>query len=106
MPIPILNEELAYFTGIPDRDIFCQVIDYGIDYPKGAPKSLCEVSYAELKTGRVEVMGKKIPAAPLSSYPMARRIAGILKEWIAGRGFTLGVPQLGLPTVAHSLKVE
>ncbi len=101
VPIPILNEELAYFTGISDKDIFCQVIDYGIDYPAGVARSLGEVSYAELKTGRVEIMGKSVPAAPLSSYPMARRIAGILKEWIASGAFTLGIPQIKMPTVPH-----
>jgi len=106
IPIPILNEELAYFTGISDRDIFCQVIDYGIDYPNGVARSLGEVSYAELKTGRVEIMGKSIPAAPLSSYPMARRIAGILKEWIASKGFTLGIPQVQMPTAPHDMNID
>ena len=89
VPIPILNEELAYFTGIPDRDILCQVIDYGIDYPDGQAKTLAEVSYEQLKSGRIEVMGKSVPTAPLSSYPMARRIANILKEWVSERGFIL-----------------
>jgi uncharacterized protein (DUF39 family) len=106
IPIPILNEELAYLTGISDRDIFCQVVDYGIDYPNGVARSLGEVSYAQLKTGRVEVMGKSIPTAPLSSYPMARRIAGILRDWITKQGFTLGVPQITLPTVGHTLKID
>lgn len=101
IPIPILNEELAFFTGVSDRDIYCQVVDYGFDYPDSIGRTLAEVSYAELKTGRIEIMGKSIPSAPLSSYPMARTIAGILKDWIRSGEFTLGTPQIPLPTVPH-----
>jgi len=99
IPIPILNEDLAQFTGVADRDLYCQVVDYGEDYTNAVSRSLGEVSYAELKTGKIELMGKTIPAAPLSSYPMARTIADRLKAWIAGGSFTLGVPQMPLPTV-------
>ena len=99
VPIPILNEELAYFTGVSDEEIFCQIVDYGIDYPDAINRSLGEVSYARLKSGSIEVMGKSIPSAPLSSYPMARKIAGILKSWVAEGGFTLGIPQVPLPSV-------
>lgn len=106
IPIPILNEELAYFTGIADEELFCQVIDYGNDYPLGQAKSLAEVSYAELKTGRVEINGKSIPAAPLSSYPMARTIALQLKDWIQHQKFTLGIPQMPIPTVSCDIKIE
>jgi uncharacterized protein (DUF39 family) len=99
VPIPILNEELARFTGVADKDLFCQVVDYGIDYPNAVNRSLGEVSYAELKTGRIELNGKTIPAAPLSSYPMAVKIAGILKSWITEGHFILGVPQATLPSI-------
>ncbi|TAL39778.1 MAG: hypothetical protein EPN93_00605 [Spirochaetes bacterium] len=99
VPIPILNEELARFTGVSDKDIFCQVVDYGEDYPNAVNRSLAEVSYEELKSGKIEVMGKSIPSAPLSSYPMARKIADRLKGWIQEGGFTLGVPQIPLLTV-------
>lgn len=100
IPIPIVNPDLAYFTGQSDRDIRCQVIDYGNDYPYGSGASLGEISYAELKTGKIEVMGKMIDTAPLSSYPMARNIAIALKEWIKN-GFTIGEPQIPLPTVPY-----
>ena len=105
VPIPILNKDLAYFTGLSDKDIYCPVVDYGNDYPSGIGRALGEVSYAELKTGRIEFMGKTIDAAPLSSYPMARTIALELKEWIM-KGFTIGVPQIPLPTVPHGKEDE
>ena len=99
IPIPIINEEMAYFTGQSDADIYCQVVDYGIDYPNAIDRSLGEVSYQELRSGKINVMGKEIPTAPLSSYFMAREIATKLKEWIIKNKFTLGIPQLSLPTV-------
>jgi uncharacterized protein (DUF39 family) len=103
IPIPILNEDLAFFTGLSDSDIKAQIIDYGIDYPDGNPRSLGEVTYAELKSGYVNFRGKTIPSSPLSSYPKARQIALILKEWVKN-GFTIGVPQIQMPTVPFSKK--
>ena len=101
IPIPILNEDLAYFTGVSDRDIVCPIVDYGTDYPNAINRNLGEISYAELKSGRIEINGKTVPTTPLSSYPMANRIAGVLKEWIRNGDFTLGIPQIPLPTVPY-----
>ncbi len=98
IPIPIINEEMAYFTGIGNKDIMYQVIDYGIDYPNNISRSLGEVSYQELQSGQVELQGKSVPSSPLSSYYLARQIAGVLKDWILKAGFTLGQPQIQLPT--------
>ncbi len=105
IPIPMLNRDLAGFTGRSDRDIYCPVVDYGNDYPSGIARSLGEVSYAELKSGKIEFMGKTINAAPLSSYPMARKIAIALREWIT-KGFTIGIPQTPIPTVPHGREDE
>jgi len=93
MPIPILNEDIARYTGVSDEDIFTQIIDYGKDYPQGKAKSLGEVSYAELKSGTITLNGQSIQAAPISSYIRAKEIAGILKEWIQTGQFYLGHPQ-------------
>lgn len=102
IPIPILNDDLAYFTGIADKDIFCQVVDYGEDYPNNIPRTLGEVSYAELKSGKIELMGKTILTAPLSSYPVARKVALELKRWIIEKSFTIGIPQYPLPSVDYT----
>ncbi len=98
IPIPIINEDMAYFTGIGNKDIIYQVIDYGIDYPNNISRSIAEVSYEELKSGEVTLQGSTVPTAPLASYYMATKIAGILKDWILQKQFTLGTPQLQLPT--------
>jgi uncharacterized protein (DUF39 family) len=59
VPIPVLNEEIARFTGVSDEDLFTQIIDYGNDYPKGEAASLGQVSYAELKSGTITFRGAK-----------------------------------------------
>ncbi|MCJ7593354.1 MAG: homocysteine biosynthesis protein [Desulfobacterales bacterium] len=98
VPIPILNEEMARYTGVSDDEIFTQVIDYGIDYPTGDAKSLGQVSYGELKSGRIKFNGRDVPAVPLSSYVRALEIANILREWIQRGEFLLTEPQVMLPT--------
>jgi len=97
VPIPIINEDMAYFTGRSDRDLFCPVVDYGSDYPNATGEVIGRVSYEELKSGTINIKGSLIETAPLSSYPMARRIAVILKQWIEN-GFTIGIPQIPLPS--------
>ncbi len=99
IPIPILNEEMARYTAVKDEEIYTQVFDYGMDYPKGDLKSLGEVSYQQLRSGSITLNGKAITTAPLSSYLKAREIASILKEWIERGEFLLGEPQVLLPSV-------
>jgi len=98
IPIPILNEEMARFTAVRDEDLFTQVYDYSMDYPKGVAKSLGEVSYRDLRSGKITLNGQEVSTAPMSSYFKAREIAGILKEWIERGDFILGEPQQGLPS--------
>ena len=97
VPIPILDEEMAWYTGVSDEEIVTQVVDYGLDYPMGKAKPLAEVTYAELRSGRIRVNGKEVPTAPLSSYARAREIAAVLKDWIERGSFTLSEPVEALP---------
>ena len=97
IPIPILNEEMAAFTGVSDEEIFTQIIDYSHDYSHGISRSYGEVSYAQLKSGQIEFNGKMVPTAPLSSVVRAREIAETLKQWITDNGFSLGVPVKHFP---------
>ena len=99
VPIPILNEEMARYTGVSDEELFTQIIDYGIDYPKGETSSLGQVSYAELKSGTIKFDSQEVPTVPVSSYVRAVEIAGILKDWIEKGEFLLSEPQEPLPTV-------
>lgn len=100
VPIPILNEKIARFTGISDEEIFTQIIDYGSDYPKGEAKSLGQVSYAELKSGTIRFNGLDVPTVPMSSYKRAKEISMILKEWIEKGRFLLTEPVENIPSVS------
>jgi L-aspartate semialdehyde sulfurtransferase len=98
IPIPILNEEMAAFTGISDENIWTQVVDYAHDYPNGVARNYGEVSYAQLKSGQIEVNGKPVVTAPLSSVVRAREIAETLKQWITAGDFLLEKPISTLPS--------
>ena len=98
VPIPLLNEEIAQYTAISDKDLFTQVVDYGNDYPKGNGKVLGQACYADLKKGSIEVNGKTVRTVPLSSMVKAREIANILKNWIQNGEFFLGEPVMLLPS--------
>ncbi len=97
VPIPILDEDLARSTAVRDRDIFCKIVDYSSDYPQLTGAVLGEVSYGELRSGKISFRGKRIPATPLSSFSMAREIAEELKGWVKEKHFTLGEPTIKLP---------
>ncbi len=97
VPIPILNAEMAKYTGVSDRDIVTQIIDYGHDYTNGIARSYGEVSYAQLKSGEIMVNGKIVQTAPLSSVVKAREIAEILKKRIKSGLFLLNKPAEFLP---------
>jgi len=97
IPIPVLDEEMAAATGVSDADILAPVVDYSRAYPDRQPEVICHVTYEQLKSGAIEVEGRKVPAIPLSSYPRAREIAEALKEWIAQGEFELTSPVAALP---------
>ncbi len=99
IPIPVLDEEMAYFTSRSDEDFYAQVVDYSHDYPERISKSLCEVTYAQLKSGKIKVNGKPVPTYPISSYSKAQEIASILKEWIRTGEFLLSNPVAPLPGI-------
>jgi uncharacterized protein (DUF39 family) len=89
IPIPILNEEMAKYAAISDSEIWAEVIDYGTAYPNRLPEVLGRVTYAELRSGKINLNGKTIPTHSLSSYPRAMEIATTLKERIQAGIFSL-----------------
>ncbi|MHA1272794.1 MAG: homocysteine biosynthesis protein [Promethearchaeota archaeon] len=96
IPIPILNEGLARKTSISDEEILTDVVDYGV--PRRDRPILRQVSYAELKSGYIELNGKKVKCSPMSSLYYARKIAETLKKWIEKGEFFLNPPAETLPT--------
>lgn len=105
IPIPVLDEEMAYFTSRGDEDFYAQVVDYSSDYPERVPKSICEVTYAQLKSGKISIDGKDVPSFPISSYPKALEIASMLKTWIESGTFLLTNPVEPLPGVDSAIRL-
>jgi len=103
VPIPILSEEIPRYTLVRDADILAPIVDYSEAYPQRRPDILGEVSYAQLKSGKIEVQGKQVPTASLSSYPKAVEIANTLKEWIQKVEFLLTEPVAPLPGVESGI---
>ncbi|MCX7910103.1 MAG: homocysteine biosynthesis protein [Endomicrobia bacterium] len=107
IPIPILNEEIARWTAVSDEEIFAPVVDYSKDYPEVTGKPpLCFVSYKQLRSGEIEIAGKKVPTGSLSSYAKAKKIATILKNWIKSGKFFLTKPVAKLPSVGEGVKYK
>jgi uncharacterized protein (DUF39 family) len=92
IPIPILNEEIVRYTAVKDDDLYAPVVDYSKDYPSATNNVIAEVSYKELKSGKVVINGKEVSSAGMSSYAKAKEIATILKEWIQQGEFELTEP--------------
>lgn len=90
VPIPVLNEGIARNCAVKDADIVTEIIDYGV--PRMDRPSLGNVTYEELKSGSIEINGKRVRVKPLSSFKKAREIANILRDWITDGKFQLGKP--------------
>ena len=103
VPIPVLSEEILQYTAVSDGDIFAPIVDYSEAYPQMKSDILGEVSYAQLKSGKITVQGKEVPTASLSSYSRAVEIAATLKEWILSGKFLLTEPVTPLPGVESGL---
>ena len=96
VPIPILNEGLARKTAIHDNEIMTDIVDYSV--PRRDRPKLGQVSYEELKSGSININGKKIRVSSLSSLKMAKKVSQTLKEWIDEGSFLLSSPVERLPT--------
>lgn len=87
IPIPVLDEDIAASVSIRNRDIETFVFDYG-----NSGKTIRKVNYEELQSGTIDIEGKKVKTAPLSSISTAHKIALILKESVADGSFRLTQP--------------
>jgi uncharacterized protein (DUF39 family) len=90
IPIPVLDEDLFADLVRTNEELYTNFIDYstgGLKLPQ-----LGRVSYAQLRSGRVELNGRSVPTAPLSSLFMAREIAEVLKQNISDGNFTITEP--------------
>jgi len=96
VPIPVLNEGLARKTAIRDSQILTDIVDYSI--PRRDRPKFGQVSYQDLKSGSINLNGKKIRVSSLSSLKMAKKISQTLKKWIDEETFFLTSPVERLST--------
>jgi uncharacterized protein (DUF39 family) len=105
VPIPILDEEMMKFVSVSDAELTAPVVDYSRFYPTGEGEALLgEVTYAQLKSGSIEVKGKQVPTGCFSSYSKAREVAEHLKSRIQSGGFLLTQPVAPLPGAKEGLR--
>jgi uncharacterized protein (DUF39 family) len=90
VPIPILDEEVARSLAITDEQIYAPVLDYAVQ--SRARKPVKEVSYAQLRSGTIDIGGKEVRTSGLSSYKKALAISKELKDWIRQKKFYLSRP--------------
>jgi uncharacterized protein (DUF39 family) len=95
IPLPVLHEEVVARAMVRDDEIVAPVVDFAI--PRRVRPTFGLVSYAQLKSGRIELEGKTTRAAPLASIPLSRQVAAELKQQIIRGQFTLSEPVAPIP---------
>jgi uncharacterized protein (DUF39 family) len=95
IPMPVIDEEMMADLAVPNDRLYTYIYDYGISTRSKTAFKL--VSYAQLRSGEVELNGKKVRTAPLSSLYKARMIAQELKGKLLDGSFVMTVPAAKLP---------
>ena len=93
IPIPIVDEEAAFAAGISDKELETDILDF---FQPGHP-AIRRVTYADLKSGTIDLGDRRVPSFPLSSPLLSRRVAESLKTRIRSGNFTLSLPVSPLP---------
>ena len=103
IPIPVLNADVIRRCAISDEEIFAEMVDYSL--PSGRT-CMQRYSYAQLRSGSIEYQGKKIRTSSMSSMAGARKVAGLLKDWIEHGEFLLNAPAMMLPRKGEVKRLE
>ena len=106
IPIPILNPQVLKHACVRDAEILAPVTDYSHDYPEKTGQVICHVSYAQLRTGEIDVEGSALPVGSLSSYAKALEVANLLADEIRKGDFMLSRPYRSLPATAGMKALE
>ncbi len=90
MAFPVLNTDIVKNTAVRDEDLVTSIVDYGI--PRRDRPVVKTVTYAELKSGMVEIDGQQVRTSSLSSFSHARDIALELKKRVEDGIFLPALP--------------
>lgn len=104
IPIPVLDEAMMRYLSVTNEELQTNIIDYS-DKDRPVVRT---VTYAELRSGSVDINGKTVRTSPLSSMTKAREIADELTGWIKKGSFFLTEPVFHFPTdnTLKSLKIR
>ena len=104
VPIPVLDEDVVRRTAVRDEDLKTTIADFGVSN-RNRP-DLREVTYAELKSGHVEMDGEEVKTSSLSSYKKALEVADELKSWVENGKMELALPTRRINTerTAHPMR--
>lgn len=91
VPLPVLDLDVVRATAVRDEDISVDILDYSV--PGRSRPAVRSATYAELRSGIVEINGEEVRSSSLSSYRKARQVAQELKSWVED-----GKVRLTLPT--------
>lgn len=87
IPIPLIDEEMAFYASISNEMIRTKIVDYGV---KKLERPVIKITnYKELFSGWVEIKNKRVKSAPRTSIYKSLEIAEILKNWIKNKKFYL-----------------
>jgi len=93
IPFPVIDADAARGLMVRNRDIETRILDYGqSDHPV-----LATVNYEQLQSGSLDLNGKTIRTAPMSSISKAREIATMLKFQILRAEFFITEKLQDLP---------
>jgi uncharacterized protein (DUF39 family) len=104
VPIPILDEEVMKGVCIRDDQIFAPVLDYSVQSRN--KKAIRQASYAELRSGHIDINGKSVRTSSISSYQKAKLIAEMLKKEIIKGEFCLTEKVASLPEERAQLPLD
>ncbi len=95
VPIAVVSEETIAHCAVLDQDLVAPIVDFSI--PRRVRPTFGLVSYAQLKSGRVNIDGRSVRVAPLASLYLSRQVAMELQSEIRSGSFLLSEPVARLP---------
>ncbi len=95
VPIGVVNASVIARCAVLDKDLVAPIVDFSI--PRRVRPTFGLVSYAQLKSGKVNIDGKSVRVAPLASLYLSRQVSLALQAEIRSGQFLLSEPVARLP---------
>ncbi|MEB3117903.1 MAG: homocysteine biosynthesis protein, partial [Limnothrix sp.] len=96
VPLPVVDEAVVARCAVKDEEIVAPIVDFSI--PRRVRPTFGLVNYAQLKSGRIEIDGKLVRTAPLTSLALSRQVSEALKLEIQQGRFLLSEAVAPLPS--------